>query len=57
MDRFLKKTRISYSSDEEVGTSHNSSGISETGIQSKPGKFRDFDDSYLAMGFSWAGDI
>ena len=51
MDRFLKKTRVSYSSDEDLSTSHNSSGINETGTQSKPGKVRDYDDSYLAMGF------
>ena len=57
MDRFLKKPRLSNSSDEEISTGLNSSRISETGIQSKPGKVRDYNDSYLAMGFSWTGDI
>ena len=52
-----QKTRLSNSSDEEISTGLNSSRISETGIQSKPGKVRDYNDSYLAMGFSWTGDI
>ena len=54
MDRFLKKPRLDISFEEDINSSLNES---ETALPYKRDKIRHYNVSYLAMGFSWTGDV